>query len=263
MIVLAAAACATPPAPTSGRAASSQPALAAGNSRAHQLGRSIVAHSGFEGLHEIGQLDFHFVFKVDGKPVADRYHRWDLQNGRDRIAWTDKAGSKHEAWLDVASRRAVGTRDGQLVTAPAELDALSEKAYALYINDTYWLMMPLKLFDPGTKLEIEEPETIDGTPFKVLRLSFSDVGLTPGDVYRLYIDEGEFRIHRWQMLLQGKADKPRDATWEDYRPVGSLLLSHRHRFEGTNNELVMEGTLAHRFVRQDVFVPPTAAPATK
>ena len=249
------AACATQPSEPPKNQAGSQPALAAGNSTAHKLGRRIVANSGFDELHQVAQLDFTFVVQDAGQRVYEVKHQWDLRNSRDRIAWTDKAGDTFEAWLDVASKKAEGTKNGVLLTGP-ELDALSEAAYAKYINDTYWLMMPLKLFDPGSILEAEDKETIDGTTYQVLRLRFDQVGLTPGDVYRLYIDDGGFRIHRWQMMLQGRADKPTFVTWEDYKPVGPLLLSHRHRVEGSDREILMEGTQAHRDVRPQVFAGP-------
>ena len=257
--LLLGAACATPPAPTPAKKAGSQPALAAGQSLAHKLGRRIVVNSGFDELRQVAQIDFDFVVKDAGKRVFEARHRWDQQNGRARISWADKAADQYEAWLDVATKRAQGTKNGVRVTG-AELDALSKSAYARYINDTYWLMMPLKLFDPGTTLQAEDKETVGGTTYEILRLSFKGVGLTPGDVYRLYVDDGGFRIHRWQMLLQGRSDKPVFVTWEDYRPVGPLLLAHRHRVEGTEREILLERTLAHRQVRDAVFVfPPPAA----
>ncbi len=250
--------CATPPS-SPGRSSppSSRPALSAGDSTAEQLAARIVKNAGYDDLHEVAQLDFAFVVKDDGKTVFEAKHRWDLRNARSRIAWTDKAGDRHEAWLDVDAKTAVGTKNGQLV-AGLEAETLTEAAYRRYINDTYWLLMPLKLFDPGTSVEFEDKVTIGGTTYQILRLSFDDVGLTPGDVYRLYIDDGGFRIHGWQMLLQGRKDRPSYVTWEDYKPVGPLLISHRHRVENTKREIVIEGALAHRVVRSNVFVPPSA-----
>lgn len=256
VLLLLTTACATAPAASGPkRRPASQPVLAAGSSAAHLLGRRIVANSGFESLYQVAQLDFRFVVKDAGQTVFEAEHQWDLTNGRDHIKWTDKAGVAYEAWLDITRKKAVGTKDGLPVT-DAELDALFDAAYRRYINDTYWLMMPLKLFDPGTRLQAEDDVTIDGTRYRVLRLSFTGVGLTPKDVYRLFIDEGGFRIHRWQMQLQGQSDKPADVTWEDYRPVGPLLLSHRHRIEGTDREIHLEATQAHRNVQENVFVPP-------
>ncbi len=251
-------ACATTPA-SPPKAVVSQPALAAGNSAAHKLGRSIVTEAGFEKLHQVQQLDFKFVVQDAGKTVFEAYHRWDLINGRARIAWTDKAGVKNEAWLDVATRKAVGTKDGTMVTGP-DLENLSKNAYARYINDTYWLMMPLKLFDPGTTLQLEGKETVADTPYQVLRLSFAGVGLTPGDVYRLYVGEAGKRVQRWEMKLQGQGDKTSFVTWEDYREVGPLKLAHRHRIEGTDREVLLENVQVHGQFRDEVFAPPAPAP---
>ena len=255
-VVLVAFACASPPPQQPARQATSRPALAAGKSAAHELGRKIVTNAGYDNLHEVAQVDFSFVVKDAGKTVFEARHQWDLANDRARIAWTDKAGTRNEAWLDIRKKSAVGTKDGVLVTG-AERAALSEAAYGRYINDTYWLMMPLKLFDPGTQLTAEDKETVDGTTYEILRLSFDQVGLTPGDEYRLYIDDGGFRIHGWQMLLTGRKERPSYVTWEDYRPVGPLLLAHRHRIEGTKREVLLEGTQAFREVRNGVFTPPS------
>ena len=253
--LLFSSACVSSPSRRSG-GASSQPDLDADDTPAHELGRRIVTNSGFNELHQVGQLDFSFVVKDADKTVFEARHRWDIKNGRSRIRWADKAGDRFEAWLDVGTKNAVGTKNGTLVSG-AEQAALSAAAYRRYINDTYWLMMPLKLFDPGTTLIAEDKETVDGVLYQILRLSFDDVGLTPGDVYRLYIDDGGFRIHGWQMRLQGRSDRPSYVTWEDYRPVGPLLLSHRHRIEGTARQILIEDAQALRNVRLQVFVPPT------
>ncbi|MEL7370117.1 MAG: hypothetical protein AAFN74_14450, partial [Myxococcota bacterium] len=87
-VMAAATACATPPAAPSSQPASaaSQPVLAAGNSAAHKLGRRIVKNSGFKELSQVAQLDFEFVVTDAKKPVFSARHRWDMQNGRDRVS---------------------------------------------------------------------------------------------------------------------------------------------------------------------------------
>ena len=74
------------------------------------------------------------------------------------------------------------TRKGRVWDKGAELDdgaakqKLLEKAYALWINDSFWLNPVVKAFDDGTS---RARGTVDGK--RALLVSYATGGLTPGD----------------------------------------------------------------------------------
>lgn len=227
--------------------ASTQPAHQDNRGPAHDVAREVAVAAGADQLDQVAELDFRFVV-VDGEArVFEADHRWDLKNGRARITWTDREGVKYDALLDVATKRASGTIDGAKAAGDAQ-KRLSEKAYARYINDTFWLMMPLKLFDPGARLELLSPRDIEGEPHQILRLSYDGVGLTPGDVYTLVVNPEARRVVRWEMQLEGSEGPPKGVSWEAYRPVGPLVLSHEHRVDGGQRKILFEETRARKTV---------------
>ena len=101
-----------------------------------------------------------------------------------------------------------------------------EAAYGRFINDTYWLLAPWKIFDPGVHLAYDgEKPCPGGGVCDVLKLSFENVGLTPKDVYWLWITRDGRRMLQWQYVLGGAADPPTTAAWKDWRKMGGLMLS--------------------------------------
>ncbi len=107
---------------------------------------------------------------------------------------------------------------------------MAKSAYARWVNDSYWLLAPLKLLDPGVMLGYEGTKEMDGAPCEALRVSFEKVGLTPGDQYVLYIDPQTKLVRSWDYIP--KADTVMHSTWEKYQSVGGLNLATEHNFEG-------------------------------
>lgn len=220
---------------------------------AYDLARRIAWTAGFDRAYQVKQLDFSFVVEREGKEVFVARHQWDLENNRDRVTWTDREGRKNDAILNVTSRTARGTVDGEKVVGDAERQ-LAEAAYARWVNDTYWFLLPVKLFDDGSKLEAVDPREYNGKEHPVLELSFdAGVGLTSGDKYWLYVDPDAFRIVRWEMKLEGQTDPPRGTSWESYRPVGPLLLAHEHKSDDGKSNVRFDDTAAHREVVESAF----------
>ncbi len=150
-----------------------------------------------------------------------RMHWWDRYTGRHRLEGSDREGRKYLVLHDVddRGRSDVGARawlDGKAAEGDA-LAELVENAYAAWINDTYRLLAPYKLRDPGVTLSHAGTETIDGVEYEKLALSFAGVGLTPGDRYWLYVHPETSRVDRWAYVLEGPANEdgaPPPTAWE-------------------------------------------------
>lgn len=227
------------------------------------LARRVFLRAGGDHLDQVGELAFSFVVERAGvrKMAAD--HRWDLRGGRDRVRWTRKDGVRADATVDLANRTGQGTLDGR----PAEGEALAHllsDAHARWVNDAYWLVVPLKLLDAGVHRSLDLPRTRAGKKYEILRLTFDQVGLTPGDIYWLFIDPETAQIERWEMLLQGESPPPEAATFEDLRDVGPLRLALDHRGDDGKVRVFFEGVRASAQVNEaDLAQPPTATPSKR
>lgn len=195
---------------------------------ARALAQKVFQAAGGDKLSEVGELRFTFVYYQGDKRVFEAVHRFDRQKWRARVSWKDQAGSLRDVVIDLRTKEGQARIDGAVPASELE-SALKEKAYGRWVNDLYWLMMPLKVLDKGVTLVKEEPRTVEGVPYEILRMSFQNVGLTPGDTYWLYIDPKSYRVVRWDMKLEGQSDPPEAVTWEDYRAVGPLWLAFDHK----------------------------------
>jgi len=159
-------------------------------------------------------------------------HFWDRRTGAYRAELPGPANEPYVALFNV------DTREGRVYWQGTELDTVEtpkmlDEAYRRYINDTYWLLLPFKLFDPGVN-RTYVPDSSDAS-FDVVHLSFGNVGLTPGDQYWLYVDKETGRLARWTYVLEsyGPDTPPRSFVWEDYEehvtPEGSLFFATRKR----------------------------------
>ncbi|MGI9087506.1 MAG: hypothetical protein ACR2HH_07180 [Chthoniobacterales bacterium] len=178
--------------------------------KAKQLAREVWKASGGENWDKVKEIQFTFVVEQDGKQLASASHDWDIAAGTDHVKWKDK---------DVTVN----------VIAPEKDDA-AKAAYARWVNDSYWLMAPLKITDPGVKVAYEGSKEMDGAKCEALHVSFEQVGLTPGDQYILYIDPQTKLVRSWDYMP--KADTNMHGTWEKYENSGGLKLATEHNFAG-------------------------------
>jgi hypothetical protein len=113
------------------------------------------------------------------------------------------------------------------VTDIAELEKALEKAKSIWINDSYWLVMPFKLQDPGVTLTYEgEKATETGAMSDVLGLTFENVGLTPQNKYLVYVDKGSHLVTQWAFYRNASDEKPGFVLpWGEYKSYNKLMLS--------------------------------------
>jgi hypothetical protein len=137
----------------------------------------------------------------------------------------DREGRAYVVLFDLDTRKGRAWLDGREQEDP---EKLLEYGYGRFINDTYWLLVPAKMLDPGVTLEAAGSRTDEcGRTYDGVRLAFDAVGLTPGDQYWLWVDRDTGLVDLWQMQLQSM--KPEDPKLEyrfrEYERIGGLLLS--------------------------------------
>ncbi len=170
------------------------------------LATQVMKAAGIENWPHVSRVKFTFNVTVDGKRKVRATHDWDVRNGKDIVKW-----------------------DGKIATAdiwyPDRNEGDAVVAYKRWVNDSYWLLAPLKLGDKGANVRDAGERIIGGESLPALELSFGDVGLTSNDRYVLYIDPSTKLLKYWDYMPDENTKKT--ARWEDYVESGGLNLATR------------------------------------
>src|SRR4029079_14660378 len=94
---------------------------------------------------------FDWIVEKEGKRVVMRSHYRDRWNGRYRVDGLDEEGA-YSVWFNVNNRAGTVVVAGKKVTDAATAKKWIDDAYEAYINDSYWLLAPWKVFDGGVTL---------------------------------------------------------------------------------------------------------------
>jgi hypothetical protein len=200
---------------------------------------------------------FAFTFNVEreGKIAASFPQSWDRYTGDYRVSGKDKEGHDFLVIMNTNTKTGRGWVDGKEAADPKELLTVG---YRRFINDTYWLLMPLKMMDPGVHRELAEEKKGDaGETYDRIHLWFDNVGLTPGDQYWAWVNHATGRVEQWEMKLQGT--KPEDAPlmvkFHDFKKVGGLLISQNREIVGKNQTIKLDDLVVATEVPAGAFKP--------
>lgn len=180
---------------------------------------------------ECPTLAFSFTYSSRDTVRSSRRHFWDRATGRYRIEGRSRDGEAFVLLFDVNTKEGDAWLGGRKLEGEERAGWL-ERAYALFINDTYWLLMPYKLEDPGVHVALDGEAVVNGRACDRLRVTFENVGLTPGDTYWAYVDRETHLMIRWGFILErdrAASENPTESLydWVDWRSAGDLLLSPR------------------------------------
>jgi hypothetical protein len=190
----------------------------ADDARAQELADRVMEALGGQ---EAWDATRYVVFDFAGR----RTHWWDRYTGRHRLEGTTREGESYLVLEDVDDRGEAGRAWFQGKPAEGEQAAeLLKNAYAAWINDTYWLLAPYKLRDPGVHLVYAGRETVGDVTYDKLKLTFERVGLTPGDTYWMYVHPETGRVERWAYVLESQEPPPTVWEWRGWQPYGSTKI---------------------------------------
>ena len=118
-------------------------------------------------------------------------------------------------------------KDGAEMSHPDSLAKYLEQGRRIWINDSYWLVMPFKMKDPGVTLKyVGEDTTQKGVKADVIRLTYKGVGVTPGNAYNVWVNKKTNMVDQWAFYREATQAKPNFVdTWTDYRSHGKIKLS--------------------------------------
>lgn len=149
---------------------------------------------------------------------------WDKKEGRVRI---ESIPDSTIYLVDVDDLKGRVQIKGKEITAPDSLQKLLERAKSIWINDSYWLIMPFKLKDTGVTLKyLGEDTTLLGRRANVLELTFEDVGDTPENKYRVYVDVKDNLVKQWAYYKNASQDSASQIwPFDNYKWYGDIILS--------------------------------------
>lgn len=220
--------------------------------------RMMEAMAPDDGWSKTRYLAFDFVVDRGEQGRLVRSHRWDVWNGDYRVEAPVGEEGQLVALFDVDDPTAGRAwLDGALVEGP-RADSLLERAYGMFINDSYWLLMPYKWADEGVSARYLGEMEQWGKTYEVVELTFDSVGLTPQNRYRAFVDPATGMMELWQHFRDADDAEPAfTVAWTDWRRYGPIrLASGRPDQEGVDR-LTFENLAASTTVPDGAFAPPT------
>ncbi|HYR45360.1 MAG TPA: hypothetical protein VER78_00045 [Thermoanaerobaculia bacterium] len=227
------------------------------DAKADAIGKELIAAlGGQEAWEKARQLQFDFVVENEGKVAGRRSHAWDRYTGDCRLTGTDKTGAPYAVYFNVNTKEGKAFVNGKPAEGEAA-DALVKSSYGRFINDTFWLLAPWKIFDPGVHRRYEgEKPCPSGGVCDVVKLSFDNVGLTPKDVYWLWITRDGRKMVQWQYLLGGAEGEPTTVAWTNWQKVGGIAVALDHPISGKPTSIRFENVSASSTRDDSLFKPP-------
>ncbi|PHN08691.1 hypothetical protein CRP01_00020 [Flavilitoribacter nigricans DSM 23189 = NBRC 102662] len=163
-----------------------------------------------------------------------RYIHWNFFGARtllwDKLEQKARVESHRDSSIYIVDLKNGGgmvKRNGEEQTAPDSIAMYTKRGEGMWINDSYWLVMPYKLKDSGVTLKyVGQDTTQAGKMADVLQLTFEAVGNTPNNKYLVYVDPDSHLVTQWDFFTNAGDEAPRFSTpWADYKEYGSILLS--------------------------------------
>jgi len=149
---------------------------------------------------------------------------WDKQGKRVRI---DSPFDSTTYLVNLAEGTGKVKKGDQVFENADSIATYVDRGRRIWINDSYWLVMPFKLKDSGVTLSyVGQDTTLEGKVAEVLALTFEEVGVTPQNKYLVYVDPGTDLVCQWDFYTKADDEAPRFAMpWKGYQAHGDLQLS--------------------------------------
>lgn len=160
-----------------------------------------------------------------------RYMEWSFAGGAHHYKWDKEKNNVEVRWdaivvqlnLNSYSKSEV-TKKGTSLQGKAKKNAIL-KAVSFFNNDSFWLVAPFKVFDPGTERRI----VIGKDGKKQLLVTYTSGGSTPGDSYLWKLGVNGFP-ESFQMWVKIIPIGGLEASWDDWKIMESgvfLPASHQ------------------------------------
>jgi len=173
---------------------------------------------------------------------STRYLSWNFFNRR-KLLWDKQAGLCRIEWATRPLKVLVNLNDGTgkvnlggvEQTHPDSLAKYLDMGKKVWINDSYWLVMPFKLKDSGVTLKyLGDAKTELGEAADLLQMTFSGVGVTPDNKYHVWVDKKTRLVTQWAYFEKFGDEKAALVNaWGQYKRCGKILLSTERGSRGS------------------------------
>lgn len=165
---------------------------------------------------------------------ATRYIAWQFFDAR-KLLWDKSTGNVRienlkddtKTLVNINSGKGKVFKNGAEVTQPDSLAKYLQEGKEAWINDSYWLVMPFKLKDSGVTLKYLGSEKLtSGSEADVLQLTYQNVGVTPENKYKIYVDKNTHLVAQWAYFKNAQDTEPAFVMpWLNYQTYGKIKLS--------------------------------------
>ncbi len=138
---------------------------------------------------------------------------WDKQRNLIQIRWSD-----YRVLISPNDGRAIAYENSQLI----DDESVKSKAFEYFYNDSFWLIAPFKIKDPGTIRKL-----VDYEGEKALLVQYTSGGVTPGDSY-LWIVDSNYKPKAWRFWASIVPIGGMYFTWEGWQQVEGAWISTQH-----------------------------------
>lgn len=171
-----------------------------------------IHHKEFTEAHEI-----HWTFRG-----VNRYE-WKLQQNMVDVYWDDYRVSYQTQYPDIS----IAFKNGVRLQRGTERDEAIAYAAQNFNNDSFWVIAPHKIMDPGTTRELIEE---DGK--QKLLVTYTSGGSTPGDSYLWEVD-ANYQPIAFKMWVQIIPLDGIEAQWQNWEMTdGGFPLSRKRTLFG-------------------------------
>lgn len=205
------------------------------------LARKMEAAVGREAWERTGAVAWTFGGRNE--------HLWDRARGLARVRF-----GEDEVLVDLGKQAGRAFQGGEELHG-RRAGRLVEKAYAAWINDSFWLNPAVKAFDQGVSRSVVTLTGEDAGKDGLL-VSYESGGLTPGDAY-LWILEPDGTPSAWRMWVSVIPVGGARASWEDWITLSTgARVATTHRMGPVTlrlTDVAGAATLAELVPGQDPF----------
>lgn len=131
---------------------------------------------------------------------------WDRKNDLVQVKWDD-----YEVLLKTKQLKGMAFKNSNTLEGDASHQKAISTAWEYFANDSFWLIAPYKIRDPGTERFIVETEDGDA-----LMVHYTSGGVTPGDTYLWFLDNNNKPI-AWRFWVEIIPVGGLEFSWEDWQ----------------------------------------------
>jgi hypothetical protein len=171
------------------------------------------------GLDSFGKIEaIRYTFTIPGL-VPPRTWEWKPKTDTVSYEGKDKEGKP----VKVTYKRS---------ELSGQSDAVKNQIDPGFVNDQYWLLLPLHVAWDGASVTDEgmHETPLGKAPAERIVVKYASAGYSPGDTWELYVGADkrveEMTYHR--ALPAPGLPNVVNATWEGYKKAGPLLISTEH-----------------------------------